>query len=107
MGAEQLNILGDAAQPVDDELGVTQRAVMRELRRVAVVTRDEAGAIAHANRGKHAVDERCRYCGVDGAPILAALVKRGLAEKANGGVTLPRPKPVAAPDDTDPFPPGF
>lgn len=106
--SEQLNMLADGAQPVDQHLGVTQRAVMRVLRRVGTLTVDEAGAIAHAGRGKHAVDERCGWCAPDGAPIVRALLERGLAEKnPAGGIRLPQPPAASRADDVDPFPEGF
>lgn len=107
MSGYQLNLLADGAQPDDAELGVTQRAVMRVLRRVETLTDDEAGAIAHAGRSRHTADERCGFCGVDGRLILRSLATRGLAEPFPGGVRMLCPKPAAVPDDTDPFPPGF
>lgn len=88
---DQLNLLGDKAQPTDDELGPVQRATIRVLRRQGNITRDEAGAISHAHRGRHTVDERCQFCGTDGALLLESLVKRGLAEyiRRTGDVRTP------------------
>ena len=108
MKAEQLNLLGDQAQPVDDELGLTQRAVMRELRRKGTLSRAEAGQIAHAHRGKHSVEETCMFCGTDGALLLESLIRRELAEAAAGGdVRLPTPKQPEALQDRDQWPEGF
>ena len=86
-----------------------QRAVIRVLRRCETMSKDEAGAIAHAGRGRHPVDERCMWCGVDGDGILASLIARGLAERApEGGAQLPRPaeRPPAC-ANPDPFPEGY
>ena len=99
-------MLGDQAQPVDLELGITQRAVMRVLRRLESITVDEAGAIAHAGRGKHTVDERCGFCGPDGDPILQALERRGLIERGRDGVAR-LPQPAVPVVDVDPFPEGY
>lgn len=88
----QLNLLGAPDLPEDLELGTVQREVMRVLRELDTVTRDEAGAISHAHRGKHGVDDRCAYCALDGNSVLASLLKRGLVEKTvNGAVQLPQP----------------
>ncbi|MFL5911440.1 MAG: hypothetical protein ACJ768_12800 [Gaiellaceae bacterium] len=90
--AEQLNLLGDSAQPVDDTLGPVQRAAMRVIRRTATMSWDEAGALAHAHSGKHSVDETCEFCGTDGAALLESLIRRRLVEPAQHGyVRLPQP----------------
>lgn len=97
---DQLNLLGDAAQPVDDELGAVQRAVMRVIRRTTTMSWDEAGAIAHAHRGKHTIDERCEFCGTDGATVLESLIRRELVEPHRYGfVRLPVPEPASSHDD--------
>lgn len=93
---DQLNLLGDNAQPVDDELGVAQRAVMRVIRRLGTMSWDEAGAIVHAGRGQHGVDDRCEFCGTDGATLCESLVRRGLVEAhRHGYVRLPGGAAVA------------
>lgn len=93
MTPEQLNLLGGVERPEDDQLGPVQRAALRVLRRLGTLHRDEAGAIAHAHRGKHGVDERCAYCSTDGAVLLESLVRRRQAERApEGAVQLPRPR---------------
>lgn len=106
--AEQLNLLGDQAQPVDDELGVVQREAMRELRRLGTLSRAEAGAIAHEHRGKHGRTETCMWCATDGALLLESLIRRQLAEAAPGGdARLPTPKQPQALQDRDQWPAGF
>lgn len=100
------DLLGEPTSPDDLELGPVQRLVLRQLRALGTLTKDEAGALAHNYRGRHAADSRCRYCAVDGADILAALVRRGYAEKTGGGgVQLARP--LFKPDAHDDFPEGF
>lgn len=100
----QLNLLGDTAQPDDDHLGPVQRAVMRVIRRTETMSWDEAGAIAHCHSGKHTVDERCEFCGTDGATLLESLIRRGKVEPARHGyvrlvITADRPRPAASPED--------
>jgi hypothetical protein len=80
--AEQLNLLGDQAQPVDEQLGPVQREAMRVIRRTGTMSRAEAGAIACAHRGRHSVDETCEWCGTNGALLLESLIRRGLVEPA-------------------------
>lgn len=99
MSEPQLNMLADGSQPVDDQLGVTQRAVMRVLRRRGELTRDEVGQIIHAGRGKHPVDETCMFCGVDADGVIESLTARRLAEAVTGGVRLPHPEPDRRHDD--------
>ena len=108
MAEQQLNLLGDVAQPVDDELGPVQRAVMRVIRRTNTMSWDEAGAIAHCHRGKHTVDERCEFCGTDGATLLESLIRRKLVEPAgHGHVRITVAKLREARPDHDVWPEGF
>lgn len=83
--ADQLNLLGDTAQPEDDELGPVQRAAMRVIRRTGTMSRAEAGAIACAHRNRHSVEETCEFCGTNGALLLESLIRRQLVEPALGG----------------------
>lgn len=85
----QLNLLGTVDDPIDLELGIVQREVVRELRRLRTLSKDEAGAIAHEHRGKHSREQRCEFCGADGAAILGALLRRGVAIKAPEGDVAP------------------
>jgi hypothetical protein len=98
---EQLNILGDHAQPTDLQLGPVQRECMRALRELGSLARDEAGALAHEHRGKHHRDDRCVFCGPDGADILKTLARRCLIEReaVSGDARLPTTQ--AEPDDPD------
>lgn len=87
---EQLNILGTPDQPTDLELGPVQREVLRFARQHGTISKDEAGAIAHAHREKHTAEERCRWCGVDGAPILRSLIgRKRLVKRRDGLAELP------------------
>jgi hypothetical protein len=101
---EQLNILGTADQPTDLELGVTQRAVMRVLRRLGELSRDEVGAIVHAGRGKHSVDDRCMWCGVDADGVIESLEHRSLVTRESGVVRLAQPAPAEPVQSTDDIP---
>jgi hypothetical protein len=110
MTEPQLNLLGDQAQPVDDQLGPVQKAAVRLLRKQGTLARVEAGQLAHAHRSKHSGDEVCLYCGTDGALLLESLIRRGMAEPipGTGDVRVPQPveaKPAPAPHD--PFPEGY
>jgi hypothetical protein len=78
---EQTSLFGDVSA-ADVGLGPVQRACMQWLRERDTISSDEAGAVAHSMRGKHPPDELCRYCGVDGPPILRSLLRRGLIERA-------------------------
>jgi hypothetical protein len=104
---EQINLLGDHAQPIDEQLGPVQRECMRALRELRSLARDEAGAIAHEHRRKHERSDRCMFCGPDGADILKALARRGLIERdaVSGAARLPTPavEPDAAPEDAIPY----
>jgi hypothetical protein len=83
---EQLNLLGERTQPADLHLGPLQREVMEFVRAHETISKDEAGQIAHARRGKHGADELCAFCSIDGAPILKSLRDRGLLEKRRDGL---------------------
>lgn len=99
---DQLNLLNAPDQPDDLDLGPVQREVMRFVRERGSISKDEAGALEHAHRGKHSADERCAFCSIDGAPILRALVQRGrLAKRPDGSAGLPEEK--RGPGDRIPF----
>lgn len=108
---EQLNLLGGLERPEDDALGLVQRAVMREVRRLGNLSWQEAGSLAHEHSGKHSRDEVCPWCGTDGANVCESLIRRGLVEPARHGfVRLPTPKQPAPPEarpDHDQWPAGF
>lgn len=101
---EQLNLLGDTAQPTDLALGPVQREVMRFLRAHGTCTRDEAGAIAHEHRDKHSRDELCAFCAIDGALVLESLIRRQLADPIPGGIRLPQPRAADGPSEWDDIP---
>lgn len=107
-----MNLLGDHAQPIDEQLGPLQRIVIRKLRRVGSLSKAEVGAIAHTGRGKHSIDETCMFCGVDGEGICESLVQRELAEWTPEGDIRVRAivravQPTVEPDELDPFPAGY
>lgn len=98
------DLLGEPTDPDDLQLGPVQRLVLRKLRQHGTLTTDEAGAIAHHHRGKHDVDATCQFCGVDGRELLAALVKRGLAERGDAGTVRlagAPPSPGGGPDTAE------
>jgi len=100
---DQLNLLGQPDRPEDQALGPVQREVIRQLRQLEYMTRDEAGAIAHQHRGRHQADETCQFCAVDGTLIIGSLLKRGLVERGSeGSFQLARPT-VNPPDQEIPF----
>jgi hypothetical protein len=108
----QLNILDDHAQPVDEQLGPLQRVVMRDLRSRGSLSKADVGAIAHARRGKHAADETCMFCGVEGDGICESLVQRELADWTPEGdirlrMIVKAAEPPQVEDDVDPFPAGY
>ncbi len=87
---EQLNLIGAPDQPDDLELGPVQREVLRFAREHGTISKDEAGALAHAHLEKHTAEERCQFCGVDGAPILRSLIgRKRLAKRSDGLAQLP------------------
>ena len=81
--------------PAPDPLPRNQVAVMRLLLRNLPqgITAAEAGAAVHAVRGKHTADETCVFCAKDGAKVLRALARKGLATgRRDGWWTPPGPK---------------
>jgi hypothetical protein len=71
-----------------------QREVLRFAREHGTISKDEAGAIAHAHREKHRADETCKWCGVDGAPILRSLIgRKRLVKRRDGLAQLPDAQP--------------
>jgi predicted transcriptional regulator of viral defense system len=86
----QTPLFGDD-RPDDLALGIIQRAVVRKMRRLGPMFVDEIGAVAHVGRGRHSVDEVCRFCGIDGQQIAEALWRRGLIERAPEGAYRIRP----------------
>lgn len=93
--AEQLNLDGQVVHTEDLALGRAQRAVMEAWREHPDLTPDEAGAVIHAQRGNHTRDERCEWCGTDGAAILASLTRRGLLD--GGAVSQSAAPPSSGP----------
>jgi hypothetical protein len=87
---EQINLLGTPDQPTDLALGPVQREVLRFAREHGTISKDEAGQIAHARLEKHRADETCKWCGVDGAPILRSLIgRKRLVKRRDGLAQLP------------------
>jgi hypothetical protein len=88
----QLGILGEA--PAGQRFGPRQQLVFNALAE-RTLTDDEAGAIIHADRGNHDVDDRCRWCARDGRTVLASIRRHGLVVRRRTGqwertdVTLP------------------
>ena len=82
----------------DVGLGPVQQLVMRFVREQGTISKDECGQIAHAHRGKHPASETCKFCSIDGGPILRALLGRELVERAAEGL-FQLPKAKAGPGD--------
>lgn len=59
-------------------LGRNQQQVYTALRQRKGITADEAGAIVHADRGRHPEDRRCNYCAEAGKGVLRSLRAHGL-----------------------------
>jgi hypothetical protein len=83
---EQLSLTGDPIVTADNgqRLGAAQQAVLEELRELGRLDDDEAGAILHERRGKHARDERCAWCARDGRDVLKSLRGHKLAKEKRG-----------------------
>jgi hypothetical protein len=110
---EQENLFGEIADPADVELGRSQRAILRVLREQENgLWDDEAGAVIHASRGKHDLDERCGWCQEDGAAVLDRLHEhRPLARTPDGRRRLSTPNgqdgsSSASPEATSRLQPG-
>jgi len=93
----QPSLFGDAPA-ADVGLGPVQRAVMAFLREHGTISKDEAGAVAHAHAGRHPADETCAYCAIRGADVLRSLLGRELVERAAEGL-FQLPKAKAGPGD--------
>jgi hypothetical protein len=84
--------------PADGHLGERQSFVLDLVRaRPEGVTEIEAGARWHEQRGFHAGDRPCAYCGTTGRSILVSLrYRRGLVTRRRSGVwTLAGREPFA------------
>ena len=46
----------------------------------------EAGALLHADRGKHSTGERCQWCAQEGRDVLSSLRSRGLVIRRRSGL---------------------
>lgn len=97
--------------PVDpDTLRDRQRRILQLLQAAGHdgLDTDQAGAVLHADRGKHPPDERCAFCGDDGRQVLLRLAELGLAVKERRGPwratehatpTVTGPQPGDLPED--------
>lgn len=96
--SDQLSLTGDDRTLTDrGMLHERQQAGYDYVRAHAPVTADEVGANQHARRGKHAADERCRYCAMEGKSILRSKALRPLVMRRKDGTWVPRdPKDAAA-----------
>ena len=102
MTEHQPSLFGDAPA-ADVGLGPVQQLVMRFVREHGTISKDEAGAVAHAHAGRHPADELCAYCAIRGADVLRSLLGRELVERgADGAVQLPRAK-ASQLDDEIPY----
>lgn len=71
---EQLDLTGGSIPLEELELaGHSRRLAQAEREQGQKLTADEAGALVHAARGKHDVDERCQWCQEDGTQALITL----------------------------------
>lgn len=99
--SDQTTLFGDD-RPEDLDLGVAQRAVIRKLRRLGSLDRAEVGAIVHAGRGKHSIDEVCPFCGDDGDDVIESLTLRRLVEQGPDGVIRPASAAAGFRNSTNP-----
>lgn len=73
----QIDLFGSETPLEELSLGHVQRLLAAKERELdGPLTADEAGALIHAQRGKHDAEARCAYCAVDGADALARLRDR-------------------------------
>lgn len=95
-----------------DEHGLTerQRAAWDLVRTTpGGVTADEVGASWHAHRGKHAEDQRCKFCAEEGASVLRSKALYPLVVRRRSGQWQPRnaadvhtaPEPRPEPTDAE------
>ncbi len=107
--SEQLPLLEVEVGP---KLTARQAAVLEALRAAGErgLEPSEAGAIAHelkAGRWAHSREQRCQFCGGDGADVCKALERKGLARYVRGrGLWYAAPEPQAEPEPVG-FPPDF
>lgn len=79
--SEQLALIELAPEPAAPKLTDRQELVLDAVNRAGPVDglhADEAGALLCAHRGKHKVEDRCRWCGANGKDVLNALKTKGL-----------------------------
>lgn len=95
------------AEPLPPRQDTAMRLVIRH--QPDGVTADEVGARVHEDRGKHPADQRCEWCGRDGAAVLNALIRKKLVtrRRATGLYTLPGPQRRALPATFGDFPEDF
>jgi len=80
----QIDIFGEAKPLV--RVGRSQEAVLKLLADTPDgCSADEIGAAIHAARGKHAIDEICRWCGPDSRDVVRALEKKQLIRRTSNG----------------------
>ena len=96
----------------DRKLGPRQEFILRRIRERGGIETDEAGALLHADRGKHPPDTRCRWCEQEGSSVLVSLRNRKLVIRRRTGLwelrnALDYERPSAQLSTDDPFPEGF
>jgi hypothetical protein len=81
--SEQTSLLG--YPETEKKLGVRQTLVLLRLQAMGQTTDDEAGALIHANRGKHDESVRCDWCAREGRDVLVSLRRHGLVLRRRSG----------------------
>lgn len=80
----QLDLLGGETPAGERKLGERQQLVLTALTE-GPLSDEEAGALIHGTRGKHAAEKRCLYCAQEGRGVLVSLRKRGLCIRRRSG----------------------
>ncbi len=95
--------------PADGNLTERQALVLRAAREQGGLRDVDAGSLLH--RSKHAGDDYCAFCRMDGLRVLTALRTRGLLVRRKSGLWEPKGAHAGSEGGYDPataaFPEGF
>jgi hypothetical protein len=92
VSGSQLDLFRDRDQPdTDPSLTPRQRFALAFVKATGIVQADELGAALHEYRQQeggrgHRADTRCRFCPDEGRDMAAALERKGLVKRVEGGI---------------------